>query len=78
MLQQLRTKYQIMWEQAEPGSVQEVAYVAIIGALYDAKILLDAKNNLHVLELMSTPGIVQNEYRSARLELERAMRESEM
>ena len=78
MLEQLRTKYQVKWEQAEPGSVQEAALVAITGALYETENVLDAKNTLHAYEIMSSPGEAREAYRSARLELERAMRESEM
>ena len=77
-LEQIRIKYRIMWEQAEPGSVQEAALVAIIEALYETDSLLNAKNTLHAYEIMSSPGEVREAYRSARLELERAMRESEM
>ena len=78
MLEQLRTKYQVKWEQAEPGSVLEGIYEAIIKALYETDSLLNAKNTLHAYEIMSSPGEAREAYRSARLELERAMRESEM
>ena len=71
-LEQARAHYQHLWETALPGSVAEGAYGAIIGAL-DAKTLLDAKNNLHVYELMSTPGEAQNLYHDARMELEREL-----